>query len=120
MRLQAIDWLNGLISEGPPKPKLKWEEEEAGLQTTRCKYRAVVPFPDLSYSLSIEAGTFVDEGCWYEVWLCMGDGVPVRRLAGTTLPTNPDGGYPAPFLEVEQALRNILTTVLDALNNPKP
>lgn len=125
MRLQAIDWLNGLISEGPPKPKLKWEESRTILATTQCRYECVIPFGlNCDHRLYIGIGSFVEGDSWVEVFLATNEDDffmrPMRKIASLKIETAPDGGYPAPFLEAEEALHNLLSAALDALNNPKP
>lgn len=124
MRLQAIDWLNGLIFEGPPKPRLKWEEAPA---KNAYPIRFCASAELGGQTIVLVAGVNAQRGRWYYyIAACYTDHPKEWQLDVTRLLWEdqasgiPDGGYPAPFLEAEEALHNLLSAALDALNNPKP
>lgn len=111
-RQEVVEWVKARISEGPPKPKLKWEvgidklwwEADVDLGSMYGYARAGrypeshPESPNFFWRLSIQ-------GVW---------------IGQDMIVAIPDGGYPAPFLEAEEALHNLLSAALDALNNPKP
>ena len=128
LRLNAIEWVKARISEGPPKPNLKWEEvPNMIMDNDTVLFVATVPFfPEKKIDLWIKAyhrpfcaSTRLQRLVWFEVHTREAN-IDYTHLFRVTLDLAPDGGYPAPFLEAEEALHNLLSAALGALNNPKP
>lgn len=124
LRINAIEWVKARISEGPPKPKLKWEEAHAK-NASPIRFCASAAMG--TQTIVLIAGADAQQGRWYYyIAACYTDSpkewqLDVNRLLWEDQASGiPDGGYPAPFLEAEEALHNLLSAALDALNNPKP